>query len=72
MDIELSAKVAAVTVYTSQARVTVRGQVTLERGSQRLIVEDLPLSMEKESLRVGLQAEMHLLDLPELHSQPHV
>jgi uncharacterized protein (TIGR02231 family) len=53
MDIALTVKVTEVTVYTQQARVTVHGEVKLETGTHRLIVEELPLSLDTETVRVG-------------------
>lgn len=53
MDIELTAKVTAVTVYSHQARVSVEANVTLESGAHRLIVGDLPLTLDAASVRAG-------------------
>lgn len=60
MDISLTPTVLSVTVYTEQARVTARGQATLTVGSHRLVVEDLPLSMDRDSVRVDGQGEAHV------------
>ena len=56
MDISLTPTVLSVTVYTEQARVTARGQATLTVGSHRLVVEDLPLTMDRDSVRVDGQS----------------
>ncbi|UCG24297.1 MAG: mucoidy inhibitor MuiA family protein [Chloroflexota bacterium] len=57
MDVGLTPRVTSVTVYTEQARVTASGQVTLPAGNHRLVVDDLPLTMDKDSLRVDGQGE---------------
>ena len=57
MDVGLTPRVTSVTVYTEQARVTAGGQVTLQTGNHRLVVDDLPLTIDRDSLRVGGQGE---------------
>lgn len=57
MDIELTPKVTTVTVYTEQALVTAAGHVSLPAGHQRLVVNDLPLSMNADSVRIGGEGE---------------
>lgn len=57
MDFEVDIKTLAVTVYPSQARVTVGGQVTLESGNHRLMIDDLPLGLLTETLRVSGRGE---------------
>jgi len=53
MDIALKVKATAVTIYTQQARVTVCGDVNLETGSHRLIIGELPVSLDTNSIRAG-------------------
>ena len=53
MDIELTPSVTSVTVYSLQARVTAEARTTLTAGTHRLVMGDLPLSMDTNSLRVG-------------------
>jgi uncharacterized protein (TIGR02231 family) len=53
MDIEVSPKVTSVTVYSRQARVAAEGRVTLPAGAHRLVIGDLPLTMDTNSLRAG-------------------
>ncbi|MEV0127861.1 DUF4139 domain-containing protein [Dactylosporangium sp. NPDC050688] len=45
--------IVAVTVYPTQARVTRRGQSTLDAGEQTVEVGPLPLSMDPDSIRVS-------------------
>ncbi|MCI0396986.1 MAG: mucoidy inhibitor MuiA family protein [Chloroflexi bacterium] len=53
MEIPVETSVAAVTVYPDRARVTCRGQAQLATGLQRLIVDNLPLTLQPDSVRVG-------------------
>ncbi len=53
--IELEAPIAEVTVYPDRARVTRRGTVTLEAGEHRLRVDNLPLTLQTDSVRAGGQ-----------------
>lgn len=46
-----STRISAVTVYPDRARVTRQGKAALEAGLQQLEIADLPLQMNKESLR---------------------
>lgn len=71
MDIELAGKVTAVTVYSEQARVTVKAETALESGAQRLIVGDLPLSLSEGSVRAGgkgtAKVQIHGVDVRRRH-----
>jgi uncharacterized protein (TIGR02231 family) len=49
----MDAPIVAVTVYPAQARVTRRGQVTLEAGDQLVEVGPLPMAFDGDSIRVG-------------------
>lgn len=53
MDIELTPTVTSVTVYSRQARVTAEGRVTVPAGTHRVVLGDLPLTMDTNSLRAG-------------------
>jgi uncharacterized protein (TIGR02231 family) len=54
MDISLLAKIEDVTVYPDRARVVARGEAELtEEGAHRLLFDDLPLTIDRESVRVG-------------------
>ena len=53
MEVDIICKVKAVTVFSQQARVTVAGRTPLETGSHKLIVGDLPLTLDASSLRAG-------------------
>jgi len=53
MDVILTTAVSQVTVYPDRARVTTSGSSSLEAGSHRLLVEELPLSLSPESVRVS-------------------
>ena len=53
MDVELTAVVTAVTVYSQQARITVQASAKVEKGSHRLVVGDLPLTLDAASIRAG-------------------
>ncbi len=52
MELTVETAVSQVTVYPDRARVTVTGPCTVEAGSLRLIVAELPLLLEPDSLRV--------------------
>lgn len=52
MEYKLETAVSKVTVYPDRARVTVTGPCTVEAGSLRFIIDDLPLMLEPESVRV--------------------
>jgi uncharacterized protein (TIGR02231 family) len=51
--IELSAPIAAVTVFPDRARVTRRGAVELAAGERRVVVAGLPLALQADSVRVA-------------------
>ena len=50
---ELQTSISAVTIYPDRARVTCSGTVTLEPGSHRLEVSELPLQLDPDSVRVS-------------------
>lgn len=52
MDIAVQTQVTQVTVYPDRARVTAQGEVELPVGTHRLLVDELPLAMETDSIRV--------------------
>ncbi len=52
MELVIETAVSQVTVYPDRARVTVEGVSTVEAGTLRLVVEELPLVLEPESVRV--------------------
>lgn len=51
MGIVVQTQVTQVTVYPDRARVTVQGQVELAAGGQQLLVDELPLALEADSVR---------------------
>lgn len=51
--IQVTTAVSQVTVYPDRARVTVLGACQVTAGPLRLVVNELPLALEPESLRVG-------------------
>ncbi|MCA9941010.1 MAG: mucoidy inhibitor MuiA family protein [Anaerolineales bacterium] len=53
MDITVTVTASAVTVYPDRARVLCRGEAPLEPGAHTLVVDELPLLLEPESVRVG-------------------
>lgn len=53
MDIQLDSQVTAVTVYPDRARVTLSGSCRLDAGLHQLVVTELPLTLEVESVRAG-------------------
>lgn len=55
MDVMVETKVQRVTVYPDRARVTAVGECQLEPGTHRLLVDELPLVLEQESVRVSGQ-----------------
>lgn len=55
MDILLEATVERVVVYPDRARVTAVADCDLESGNHRLLVDELPLVLEPESVRVAGQ-----------------
>lgn len=52
MEIQIQANVKEVTVYPDRARVTMSGECEVAPGLHRLLVDDLPLTMETDSVRV--------------------
>jgi uncharacterized protein (TIGR02231 family) len=52
-DISIEARIAEVTVYTDRARITRRGSVKLQAGEQRVSVENLPATLQDDSVRAG-------------------
>lgn len=55
MDVILQATVERVVVYPDRARVTAVADCDLEMGTHRLLVDELPLVLEPESVRVAGQ-----------------
>src|SRR5262245_53602146 len=55
MDVKLEATVQRVVVYADRARVTAVARCELETGPHRLLVDELPLVLEPESVRVAGQ-----------------
>jgi uncharacterized protein (TIGR02231 family) len=52
---KLSSAVIAVTVFSDRARVTRRGKVSVEQGPQRLEFDELPVTLQPESVRVAVR-----------------
>jgi uncharacterized protein (TIGR02231 family) len=52
-DITMEAPISEVTVYTDRARVTRRGTVHLQAGEQRVSVDNLPATLQDDSVRAG-------------------
>ncbi len=50
---QLLAPIVSVTVYPGQARVTRRGSVTLAADATEVVIDDLPLALVHESVRVS-------------------
>ena len=53
MEIQVETIITTVVVYPDRARVTCRGQAELTAGLHQLIVGELPLALEPESVRAG-------------------
>ncbi|MBX7251997.1 MAG: mucoidy inhibitor MuiA family protein [Candidatus Promineofilum sp.] len=53
MEIPIETTITTVTVYPDRARVTCRGRAEVAPGQHQLIVGELPLVLEPESVRVG-------------------
>ncbi|MCB9422174.1 MAG: mucoidy inhibitor MuiA family protein [Ardenticatenaceae bacterium] len=53
MEIKVESKVTAVTVYPDRAKMTYSGLCSAETGSHQLIIDDLPLVLEPETVRVS-------------------
>lgn len=51
MDIIVEATVVSATVYPDRARVVARGRCDLPEGSHRIIIGDLPLALDPDSVR---------------------
>ncbi len=51
--VQVTTAVSQVTVYPDRARVTLQGTCQVTAGPLRLLVDELPLALEPESLRVG-------------------
>jgi uncharacterized protein (TIGR02231 family) len=60
MDVVMETAVSHVTVYPDRARVTSRGTAELANGTQRLLVDDLPLTLAADSLRVSGSGTAHV------------
>ncbi len=54
----LDSQITQVTVYSNQARIQRNGKVELNAQSQELVIENLPASLQTESLRVSGQGEV--------------
>lgn len=54
----LESQITQVTVYSNQARIQRNGIVELEGSEQELVIEDLPASLQTESLRVSGEGEV--------------
>lgn len=55
MDISVKTNIADVTVYPDRARVRCLGRCDIETGSHQLLVEDLPMTLDVDSVRVSGQ-----------------
>jgi uncharacterized protein (TIGR02231 family) len=53
MEIPVETTITTVVVYPDRARVTCRGQAELTAGLHQLVVGELPLALETESMRAG-------------------
>ena len=53
MEIPVETTITTVVVYPDRARVTCRGQAELSAGLHQLIIGELPLALEPESVRAG-------------------
>jgi len=53
MEIAVETTITTVTVYPDRARVTCRGRAELTAGLHQLVVGELPLALETESVRAG-------------------
>lgn len=53
MDVTVEVKVSQVTVFPDRAQVVARGEATLETGAHRLLVENLPVTLDTDSMRAG-------------------
>lgn len=57
MDIQLTTTVTDVTVYPDRARVVCGGECVVTVGQQRLLLDNLPLTLDADSLRVTGRGE---------------
>lgn len=57
LDVISDAKITKVTVYPSQARITMKGSLDLKPGPRKVSFDDLPLSVIAESVRVSGKGE---------------
>jgi uncharacterized protein (TIGR02231 family) len=55
-DITMETSISEVTVYTDRARITRRGTVHLRAGEQRVSVDNLPATLQDDSVRAGGRA----------------
>lgn len=53
MDVSIEATIQFVTVYPDRARITAVGEATLLAGEHTLLVDDLPLGLDANSVRAG-------------------
>lgn len=56
-DISIESRIAEVTVYTDRARITRRGAAHLQAGEQRVSLENLPATLQDDSVRAGGRGE---------------
>lgn len=54
----ISTDIESVTVYTDRAQVTRRGEIELAAGSHEVVVDNLPLTLMPESVRVSAKANV--------------
>lgn len=69
MDITVDVATTHVTVYPDRARVAVEGECQVAAGTHRLLIEELPLLLEPDSVRVtgGGSARVRLLGVDVSH-----
>ena len=53
MEVKVEARITAVSVYPDRARISCSGESALEPGVQQLIIDDLPLVLEPDSVRAA-------------------
>ncbi|MFQ5400719.1 MAG: mucoidy inhibitor MuiA family protein [Anaerolineae bacterium] len=53
MDVVVDTSISKVTVYPDRARVTCHGRCTVTEGAHRLIIDELPLVLDVDSVRVA-------------------
>jgi uncharacterized protein (TIGR02231 family) len=49
----IETSIAAVTVYNNQARITRRGKIQVQPGEQTLVLKNLPVTLEEDSVRAS-------------------